>query len=232
MKLHIRPAAYALGIHEPAAARFDGVRVIPEADTLASEAATLLQELAREEDAFFQRPEVRGYRTLFAKLGYAEQTPAGERLVHGFLKRGFRSFNNVIDAYNLVAARNVAGLGLHDADRVAGDIVVDRADGTQRIQPLFKSKTRRIREGDLFYAATEVESAMAWLGKRDVDSDRFKVRDDSTSLVLVVLGNASTTRAHNRRVCVEVFDLLRETVPNCSMRFLSVETGMSAAGPD
>ena len=179
-----------------------------------------------------QRPEVRGFDELFARMGYRKQTPAGRRLVEGFRKRGFKRYGNVIDAYNLASAWFGSGLGMHDAARLTGDVRVFRATGSEQIVPLFKTEPANVVRGDLVYADGGPagdpgdgggERLLAWLGQRDVDSDAYKVRDDTTSLLLVALGNAATSEDYNREACLKAVELIRRTCPEATAEFLETD---------
>ena len=63
---------------------------------------------------------------------------------------------------------------------------------------------------------------MACLGKVDVDSDEFKVTHKTSEVLVVVLGNSSTTIGYNHRVCTEIFHLVTKTSPYAKIEFLAV----------
>lgn len=223
--LQVMESARRLGIAEPVACVIDRVRVVTESGALDQPVARLMDGLADRFARLQADPHYLGFAELFARMGYADQIPAGRRLIEGFLARGFRRFNNVVDAYNVVSARHGCGLGLHDAGKVraAGidclQVFTARADDA--IRPLFKDKPVHPKNGDLTYGRADAPRCLlAWLGKRDVDSDDFKVDDATTSLLLVVTGNARTGRAHNETICREVFELIALTCPQATMRLL------------
>ena len=61
---------------------------------------------------------------------------------------------------------------------------------------------------------------MAWLGKRDIDANDFRVIDETRSVVCIVLGNQRTDAAFNRAICEGLFALIGRTCPDASLRFL------------
>jgi len=217
----------ALGISHPAACVIRNVRVTDADGALDGEIERLMETLRTAPGTILERPEVRGFDELFARMGYRKQTPAGRRLVEGFQKRGFKRYGNLIDAYNLASAWFGSGLGMHDASRLTGDVRVFRATGHERIVPLFKTEPADVVRGDLVYADGsscdgDGERLLAWLGQRDVDADAYKVRDDTTSLLLVALGNAATAEDYNRGACLTAVELIRRTCPVATADFLEV----------
>ena len=230
--LVVHEDAAELGIKHPAACLIRGVRLTDADGALDAEIERLMDTLQAAPETILERPEVRGFDELFARMGYRKQTPAGRRLVEGFRKRGFKRYGNVIDAYNLASAWFGSGLGMHDAARLTGDVRVFRATGSEQIVPLFKTEPANVVRGDLVYADGEPagdlgdgggERLLAWLGQRDVDSDAYKVRDDTTSLLLVALGNAATSEDYNRGACLKAVELIRRTCPEATAEFLETD---------
>ncbi|WP_437536952.1 phenylalanine--tRNA ligase beta subunit-related protein [Sorangium sp. So ce726] len=222
MKLVLHEDAARLGIRHPVACLIHHVEVVPgPANALAGDIAQLMDRLAQEGDHLAERREVQGYRTLFERLGYPRQVPAGERLVESFRKRGFRSINNVVDACNIASATACAGLGLHDGRRVLSDVHVRCAAGTERIRPLFRAEQAAIPAGDLIYDCDG--AVLAWLGKRDVDSDDFKIGEATRTAILLALGNEQTDEAHGRDVCLHALDLIRKTCRQARGQLVQIE---------
>jgi len=225
MRLIIEPSARELGIINPVACLIQNIAIKPAPPALRAEIDKRLDILQQTHQQILSAPETTGFAELFAKMGYPDQTPAGQRMIETTLARGLTSYNNVIDAYNVVSVMHGCGLGLHDVSGYHGDLHVRRADGSETIVPMFKSGSKPVNAGDLVYglaspSAPEQRTLLAWLGKRDVDSDTFKVTDQSTSLLLVVLGNARTSREHNASICREVLDLLRLSCPEARETFV------------
>ena len=179
-----------------------------------------MRKLTHEPNTILARPEVLGFKDLFARMGYPGQVPAGQRLIDFFRQRGFKHYNNVVDAYNIVSALFGSGLGMHDASMIKSNVHVFRASGTEQIIPLFKSNPVKALEGDLVYSCSD--RLIAWLGKRDVDSDEFKIKDETSSLLLIALGNAATSEDYNRQACLKTVEFIRRTCPGASEEFLNV----------
>jgi DNA/RNA-binding domain of Phe-tRNA-synthetase-like protein len=225
--LVVHEDAVALGISHPVACVIRNVRVADADGVLDGEIDRLMETLRTAPETILERPEVQGFDELFAGMGYRKQTPAGRRLVEGFQKRGFKRYGNLIDAYNLASAWFGSGLGMHDAARLSGDVRVFRATGHERIVPLFKTEPADVVKGDLVYAEGEPRGGgddrlLAWLGQRDVDADAYKVRDETTALLLVALGNAATSEDYNRGACLKALELIQRTCPEAAAAFLEV----------
>jgi DNA/RNA-binding domain of Phe-tRNA-synthetase-like protein len=222
MKLIIAPEARELGIvHPVAAVMTDLVVLSPSPPHLIAEGEAALAMARENLDAYVSRPEVRGFRELFADLGYPHLEPAGERLVRLFSQRGLKSINSLVDAYNICALESASGLGMHDTSGREGDIRVYRATGAETIVPMFKEKPEPVTRGDLVYASGT--DLMAWLGRRDVDSDRFKVTPSTTSIAFIVLGNKRTSRDHNEAILAKCFERIRSCAPSATMTRLETQ---------
>ena len=222
MKITISEGVKALGVLHPIVAIIRGVSntgSTPQAILDVAEA-----ELKSSFDNWpsrSQEPEISGFRELFASMGYDNLVPAGERLVQSFGTKGFKSYGPLIDAYNAIALRYCAGIGMHDAVSVQGNLHIDRATGQESIKPLFKSDVVNLKAGDLFYR--DDAGVIAWLGKRDVDSDDRKVTQSAQSVMMVVLGNKYTTSAHNTKIAHDFFDLLLLASPEAKLEILATE---------
>lgn len=217
-RLVVHEDARQLGIVHPVACIIHPVRVSPSSTELDSDVDALMKTLTDAPDTILARPEVRGFNELFARLGHPKQKPAGQRLVESFQRKGFKRFNNIVDSYNVASALYGAGLGLHDAGKITGDITVFRAAGTETIIPMFKTAAERVTTGDLVYSSGE--RLLAWLGKRDVDSDEFKVADETRALLLISLGNAATDERYNNAACQTAYNLIRLTCQEARIKFL------------
>lgn len=116
---------------------------------------------------------------------------------------------------------------MHDASKIDGDVHVLKSSGEEFITPLFKHKRERVPKGDLFYGHRGTDhdnalEALAWLGKRDTDSDDYQVTEETTAVFLIALGNTHTSENFNRDLCEETIRLIRETSPVIKVRYLDV----------
>lgn len=217
--VNLTRAAIKIGICDPVCAIIEGVTTIDNDTLYEEEKKQLLKHLSNLENVTSSK-EFQGFYKLFKTMGYEGQTTAGIRIINSILSKGFKSYNNIIDACNIVSATLGYGIGLHDADAISGNIWITRATTNQEIVPLFKQQPTKILEGDLIYR--DSKNVIAWLGKRDVDSDLFKITAQSQNLLFVALGNANTSYEYNKTVCLKYFDLLKIHNPNIKLHFLKV----------
>jgi DNA/RNA-binding domain of Phe-tRNA-synthetase-like protein len=232
--LVVHEDAVRLGVEHPVACLIRNVSVRPDGtDALRDEVGALMAVLEAHPAAICSRPEVRGFEELFARMGYPQQVPAGQRLIESLQRRGFRRYDDIVDASDIASAWTGSGLGMHDARRVLGDVHVYRASGREQIAPMFEGDRVEVVPGDLVYAdrAPRAEGGagpdrvIAWLGRRDVDPDEFKVREDTTSLPLVASGNDATSEDYHRASCLEALELIRRTCPGETADSLETRVG-------
>lgn len=217
MNLIVDELAADIGILSPVGAIIRNIRVIADSTSSMEDAVRKAQEQLQSE-VDLDNPLVSGYRRLFQEMGYDAVRPAGERLVESFRTKGFKRYNNIVDSYNIVALRHVAGLGMHDWDRVNGSVLVSRATGRETIRPLFREADLSLRAGDLFYG--DDNGVMAWLGKRDVDSNHYAVTEETRNLLLIVLGHRRTPPDYNTDICKEAYELISLTCPEAEFEIL------------
>lgn len=128
-----------------------------------------------------------------ATTGKSDFRTAGEKLRCNFSERGFRSINNVVDSYNEVAYFYGLGIGGHDVSHISNDahmeITLSLHEDT--IIPLFENRTKKVNPGELIYKLEE--KTVAWIGSKDIDSDEFRIGDETKTCAFVILGHSSIT---------------------------------------
>ena len=103
--LYVYSSAQILGVCNPVAYVIDNVSVRDESQELDKDIGLLMADLPAHFEDLQRTKEYQGFAKLFANMGYHGQTPAGKRLIDGFIKNGFKRINNIVDAYNIVSAR-------------------------------------------------------------------------------------------------------------------------------
>ncbi|NPE59183.1 hypothetical protein HLB27_01210 [Dickeya dadantii] len=125
--------------------------------------------------------------------GKSDFRTAGEKLRSNFSERGFRSINNVVDSYNEAAYFYGLGIGGHDISHVRNDahLEVTLSLSEDKIIPLFDTRKKKINPGELIYKLEK--KTVAWIGSKDVDSDEFRIGDETNTCAFVILGHSSVT---------------------------------------
>jgi DNA/RNA-binding domain of Phe-tRNA-synthetase-like protein len=146
------------------------------------------------------------FRTMFERMGYPGLVPAGVKLRNRVAHTGFKRISSTIDAYNLIAARYSYGIGAHDVSYLSqcehSELIIKRATGSETILPLFAEKKYTIPRGDLLY--TLDGKTVAWLGKRDIDSDEFKITQNSHAVFFVLIGREDISNVMLKMVNDEI----------------------------
>lgn len=201
--------AKELGIMYPCVVKISGVNNFDE--TKLGEFNNCIKEkydkICLDFNCIIEDPKVIGYKKILEKLGYMNTIPAGMRLLTSFKEKGFKHINYLVDAYNIVSMQYCAGIGMHDAKLLDDVIEIKIANGTETIKPMFQSKEKKIKKGDLIY--TSKNATIAWLGKKDVDSDDFKVTKDTSNIVLVILGNLYTDSEYSRIIAKDIYEMIK-----------------------
>ncbi|EAR09348.1 phenylalanine--tRNA ligase beta subunit-related protein [Reinekea blandensis] len=223
MKVSIAPDALLLGLQGCVAAHITGVQVAEDRESVYRTAMEArLDQLRHQYDACVQQPEVSGYQTQLAQMGYPNTEPANLRLIRSCLERGVNPILNVVDAYNSVALNYGASFGVHDAAKLKGTIEVCRAQEGRKIRPLFSKRDKKLAHGDLIYQ--HENQVLAAIGSRDCDADAFKITPDTTELFAMILGHEHTSVTHNRNIVNDFVSALRLTCPEVTLSWVEVIT--------
>jgi DNA/RNA-binding domain of Phe-tRNA-synthetase-like protein len=215
--LKIDRSAAEIGIRTAVIGLIEGVAAVPTEGTALD--ARMSQAGARLDAtiAAAERSGVpAGFRELFARLGHPEQPTAFERLHTLIRKNGFKRINAIVDSYNLASLTLGTPIGAHDLDCVDGEIVIARAPQPIRFRPLFHEKEKSIPQGDLTYRAGD--RVLCWMGKRDVDAHDFRIRETTTRVLIMAIGNPGTGRAFNEDVCRAAFENMRLVFPEATLQ--------------
>lgn len=227
MKFLVTNTAREIGIENPVVCLYRNVCVKKKATEYDPLVAHLMERIGEIRERMAPTKEVQGFHTLYASLG-SKVVPAGENLLKNCMqKKKFPRYNNLVDAYNIVALENVACLGVHDAEDFmkSGLLIFRRAHGNEEIIPSFKENKYTIPKGDLTYGISTEKGfdPFAWLGQKDVDSGKYQLTDKTTNILLTAIGHAQTSQEHNSRLCHQTFEMLKMTCPDVSMEMILPE---------
>lgn len=216
----VKQDAHDLGIVNPVGCRIRGLDVQIGAPELDGDVDSVEKEVKKNSNEILDKSEVRGFRELFARIGYPDQTPSGEQLVRLIEKKGLNRHNNVVDAYNVAGAESGVILGMHDITHVDENIVIQRANGGERMLPIFHKEHVTAHPGDLLWGTDS--RVLALLGPISRDADKYKITESTEEALLVAPGNRETSEEYNREVCRRAYDLITKTNPDATLEFLDV----------
>lgn len=215
-RLIIKKSAIDLGIGNACAAVIQGITVsedqsfLPVLTDNLNHVASRLGEL--ESNSVYK-----GFARQLQKMGYHNTVSANEKILKSFISKGVRPINNIVDAYNAIAIRHGVSIGVHTYHR-PDDIQVFRSEKTMTFRPLFAKKDAIVPIGDLVY--TCADALLACIGKTDADAHDFRLTNESSSLVAVVLGHDDTPLDFNKAVLEEFVGTLSEKMPSLDHYFL------------
>ncbi|UPM43091.1 phenylalanine--tRNA ligase beta subunit-related protein [Halocatena salina] len=212
--------AHKLGIN-PVGCVIRNLDIQSETNELDDEIRAVEKQLTNDAESVLQSQDVVGSRELFSRLGYPEQEPAGEQLVTLIETSGLNRHNHVVDAYNIVGGRSGAVMGMHDTAQLGEKITVRRADGGETMLPIFHDEPETASNGDLIWESEE--DVLALLGPISRDADAFKVTESTEEVLLMIPGNDKTSEEHNRRLCIQTFDLIEQVNPDAELEFIDVK---------
>ncbi|MFF0411121.1 B3/4 domain-containing protein [Kitasatospora sp. NPDC004745] len=121
--------------------------------------------------------------------------PSVDALGRRLAKRGaLPRINPAVDSYNAVSVRHGLPAGAFDLDRVTGDVVIRRADGTEAFTPLGEPDTvEHPAPGEVVYADAVGVLTRHWNHR---DAHRTRVTEDSTRVVFLLETLHATRDGH------------------------------------
>ena len=122
-----------------------------------------------------------GYVEILKEFGQDKLVPAGFNVVKLIRDRQkFPTINTVVDAYNVVVAKSLLAIGVHDLDKIIGEIKFDYAHRGEKIPAVNMKNDYYVNDGDYVYR--DSEKILAWL---DVgDTDLTKITNDTKNIIL------------------------------------------------
>ncbi|EBS1326648.1 hypothetical protein D6T51_21455 [Salmonella enterica subsp. enterica serovar Muenchen] len=190
MYFSINERAAAAGVTHALLLIINGVIVSPSRDDFKKKCGKTLAGAIPDHTEKFNN----GLREIIsATTGRSKFRTAGEKLRSNFTERGFRSINNVVDAYNEAAYFYGVGIGGHDVSETKKDahIEITLSSNEDTIIPLFDTRTKKINPGELIYKLEK--ETVAWIGSKDIDSDKFRIVDTTRTCAFIIIGHSLVT---------------------------------------
>ncbi|SFY43391.1 phenylalanine--tRNA ligase beta subunit-related protein [Streptomyces atratus] len=132
-------------------------------------------------------PRIEAWHTAYRSFGTNPRRirPSVDALGRRLAKKGaLPRINPAVDSYNAVSVRHGLPAGAFDLDRVTGEVVIRRADGTESFTPLGEpDTTENPKPGEIIYADTTDVLTRHWNHR---DAHRTRVTEDSTRVAFVL----------------------------------------------
>ncbi|GAB5398962.1 MAG: hypothetical protein Aureis2KO_05470 [Aureisphaera sp.] len=221
VNLKISKSVLDKGVSNPISGVIENVSVIESPMILMDEINTKLQYIASNKEQIVNSKYYRGFKQLFTALGYPNQQTAADRLIEQYTKKPFKSINNLVDSYNIVSALYGYPIGLHDANKIKSDIKIDLASDHETIIPMFRNSQKKVKPNDLIYK--DDNGILCWMGKRDIDSDLYKVDKKTSEVFIMCMGNPITDHSENQYILEIIFKILKISCPDAKLVMSEVE---------
>ncbi|MFD7622347.1 B3/4 domain-containing protein [Streptomyces sp. NPDC059802] len=132
-------------------------------------------------------PRIEAWHTAYRSFGTNPRRirPSVDALGRRLAKKGaLPRINPAVDSYNVVSVQHGLPAGAFDLDRVTGEVVIRRADGTESFTPLGEPDTiENPKPGEIIYADTTDVLTRHWNHR---DAHRTRVTEDSTHVAFVL----------------------------------------------
>jgi len=158
-----------------------------------------IRALSAEED-----PVIEGYREVYRRFK-ADVEPPMAHLIGLVKEKGMLpNINTVVDAYNVVSARRRVSVGVHDLDKVVGDVRLAVTRGDEVYVPLGDTEPVKVRPGQ--FAMVDQEHVLCYLDAKQ--GQHTKIGYDTRDLLVYVQGNQETSGTYLDAALREICDLI------------------------
>jgi methionyl-tRNA synthetase len=170
-----------------------------ELDTLKKEAEEEIKALSVEDD-----PILDAYNDVYRRFKVDAESPV-VHLINLVKEKGrLPTINTVVDAYNVVAATRRVSVGVHDLDKVVGDVGLKVTRGGEVYVPLGETESMKIPSGK--FAMMDEEHVLCWLDAKQ--GQHTKIGFDTRNLLVYVQGNSETSSMYLENALREICDLI------------------------
>ncbi|WP_326765716.1 phenylalanine--tRNA ligase beta subunit-related protein [Streptomyces sp. NBC_01591] len=169
-------------------------------------------------------PRIEAWHTAYRSFGTNPRRirPSVDALGRRLAKRGaLPRINPAVDSYNVVSVQHGLPAGAFDLDRVTGEVVIRRADGTESFTPLGEPDTTESpKPGEIIYADTTDVLTRHWNHR---DAHRTRVTEDSTHVAFVLETLHATCDGHLLTTAAgELQDLLAPHAEQTAVHYLDL----------
>jgi methionine--tRNA ligase beta chain len=170
-----------------------------ELDTLKKEAEKEIKDLSVEGD-----PILDAYKEVYRRFKVDAESPV-VHLINLVKEKGrLPTINTVVDAYNVVAATRRVSVGVHDLDKVVGDVGLKVTRGGEVYVPLGETEPMNIPSGK--FAMMDDEHVLCWLDTKQ--GQHTKIGFDTRNLLVYVQGNSETSSMYLENALRKICDLI------------------------
>jgi DNA/RNA-binding domain of Phe-tRNA-synthetase-like protein len=216
VEILIDSACKAAGVDSALFAVIRGVSVKESSPAMIASMAAAQGDIATNLDIILTQPESAGYQDIMASIGFPATTHAGAKLAKLVARRGLRPISNVVDAYNLAAARRALPIGAHDIDTIAWPLRLHLAGDGLLIKTFGSEVPVVVRPGSIVYT-DEGGATVACIGKNDVDCVNHAVTPATRSVLLTLILHKRFSEDRARDTLRGIFRDMQADMPDIQM---------------
>ncbi|HEX9914985.1 MAG TPA: methionine--tRNA ligase [Candidatus Bathyarchaeia archaeon] len=170
-----------------------------ELEKLKKRAEEEIRALSVEDDSVIE-----GYREVYRRFKVDVEPPMAHLISLVKEKGMLPNINTVVDAYNIVSAKKRVSVGVHDLDKVVGDVRLAVTRGDEVYVPLGDTEPARVKPGQ--FAMVDGEHVLCYLDAKQ--GQHTKIGYDTRNLLVYVQGNAETSGTYLENALREICDLI------------------------
>jgi DNA/RNA-binding domain of Phe-tRNA-synthetase-like protein len=191
----MQPEFRSLGFSSAIVCEIHGITIPRQAERLEElKKRTLAAVLSLDDNSIRTDPVLEGYRAQVTCSGRSVRKfpPAAESLIKLIRQsRRFPAINVAVDAYNITVCHTRLALGVHDLDRLNGNITFRLSPGGEPFRAVGSDVVKCTAPGDYLYA--DDARVLAWLDSKD--SEQIKLSPATRNVLIVVQGTSRTSHA-------------------------------------
>jgi DNA/RNA-binding domain of Phe-tRNA-synthetase-like protein len=161
-------------------------------------------------------PEIQAWRRAFGRMGLkpTQYRCASEALLRRLRNEGsLPSIHPLVDLCNAISVAFAIPVAVFDASRIAGDLEVRRADGSE-VYETFNGDNEHPDVGEVIFADSSARAhARRWVNRQ---SRYSAVRDDTTSALIVAEAMHEAARDDIARLVAALNRAMAETWPDAA----------------
>lgn len=142
-------------------------------------------------DTLLTSPMLKESERLQVEAGI-EDPLAPARYLLNLIKKsgGIPNISRLVDIYNIVSASTGISMGLHDLEKIDGDLQLKVTDGTEKYTPIFEIESQPVNPG-AFATVDENDDVLCYLDIKQ--GDKTKTTSETKDYLLYAQGNKETT---------------------------------------
>lgn len=171
-------------------------------------------------DEISNHPSIKVWRESFAKLGLGpKEFPSSiDAMVTRIVKKGdFPFINKVVNLANSVGLKYLVPLGVHDIDKLKGNIQIRFSEEGDIFTPMGQSETEVVEPGEIVYADDLEVRTRKWVWRQ---GEKAKIFPDSKTVFFPIDGFQDVNPKDVSKARDDLAGLVEEHLDGTTQKFL------------